>query len=301
MLKIWCLCFIWCKNVDRRPSYGQKRNSKWRPPPSWIYFRSLFLTYSRFSTLELNHRTKFGAKISIVSWQVDNRQVSQQCQAATSKATRILGIINHTIVFKHSNILIRLYKSLVRPHLEYCTAAWSPHYCKDKQLIEKVQRRFTRMIPDLKDLPYEQRLAKTKLWSLEDRRIRADLIEVYKIIHGLSTVSSNTFFEFSHNRITRGLSEVTKESCINWSTSTFFSERVINQWNKLNEDAVTAPTLNSFKGKIQSLYNDGSFTRLIKSAWPSGPSQFPGEAQSGKLSDKLSFMSSCQRFNLTIF
>ena len=131
-------------------------------------------------------------------------KVSQQCQAATSKATRILGIINRTIVFKHSDILIRLYKSLVRPHLEYCTVAWSPHYGKDKELIEKVQRRFTRMIPDLKDLPYEERLAKTKLWSLEDRRIRADLIEVYKIIHGLSTVSSNTFFEFSHNGITRG-------------------------------------------------------------------------------------------------
>ena len=48
------------------------------------------------------------------------------------------------------------------------------------------------MIPDLKDLPYEQRLAKTKLWSLEDRRIRADLIEVYKIIHGLSTVLVRT-------------------------------------------------------------------------------------------------------------
>ena len=77
-------------------------------------------------------------------------------------------------MFKQSDILIRLYKSLVRPHLEYCTVAWSPYYGKDKELIEKVQRRFTRMIPDLKDLPYEQRLAKTKLWSLEDRRIRAD-------------------------------------------------------------------------------------------------------------------------------
>jgi len=53
------------------------------------------------------------------------------------------------------------------------------------------------------------RLAKTKLWTLEDRRIRADLIEVYKIIHGLSTVSLNTFFEFSHNGKTRGHSEVT--------------------------------------------------------------------------------------------
>jgi len=83
-------------------------------------------------------------------------------------------------MFKHPDIMLRLYKSLIRPHLEYCTAAWSPHYCKDKELIERVQKRFTRMIPDLKDLSYEQRLAKTKLWSLEDRRTRADLIEVYK-------------------------------------------------------------------------------------------------------------------------
>ena len=62
--------------------------------------------------------------------------------------------------------------------------------------------RTTLMIPDLKDLPYEQRLAKNKLWSLEDRRTRADLIEVYKIIHGLSAVRFSTFFKFSHNERT---------------------------------------------------------------------------------------------------
>jgi len=66
--------------------------------------------------------------------------------------------------------MLRFYKSLVRPHLEYCTVAWSPDHCKGKELIERVQRRFTHMIPDLKDFIYEQRLAKTKLWSLEDRR-----------------------------------------------------------------------------------------------------------------------------------
>jgi len=60
------------------------------------------------------------------------------------------------------------------------------------------------MIPDLKDLPYEQRLAKTKLWSREDIRTRADLIKVYKIIHGLLTVRFSTFFELSHNEKTRG-------------------------------------------------------------------------------------------------
>ena len=101
-------------------------------------------------------------------------------------------IINRTIVFRHPDIMLHLCKSLVRPHLEYFTAAWSPHYCKDKELIERVQRRFTRMIHDLKDLPYEHRLAKT--WSLEDRRTRADLTEVYKIFHRLSTVRFSTFF-----------------------------------------------------------------------------------------------------------
>jgi len=78
-------------------------------------------------------------------------KVSQQCESACSKATRILGIINRSIVFRHPDIMLRFYKSLVRPHLQYCTAAWSPRYCKDKELIqvkssqvsfnERVQRR----------------------------------------------------------------------------------------------------------------------------------------------------------------
>ena len=54
--------------------------------------------------------------------------------------------------------MLKLYKSLVRPHLEYCTAAWSPHYVKDKELLERIQRRFTRMIPELKGLSYSDRL-----------------------------------------------------------------------------------------------------------------------------------------------
>jgi len=89
-----------------------------------------------------------------------------------------------TIEYKHivhTDILLRLCKSLVRPHLEYCIS-WSPHYKKDKILIERIQIRFTRMILSIKEFPYEVRLKKLGLWSLEDRRIRADLIEVFKII-----------------------------------------------------------------------------------------------------------------------
>ena len=69
-------------------------------------------------------------------------------------------------------------------------------YVKDKELFERIQHRFTRMIPELRNLPYLRRLEELKLWTLEERRTRADLIEVYKIIRGISSVSFDTFFEF---------------------------------------------------------------------------------------------------------
>jgi len=62
----------------------------------------------------------------------------------------ILGMINMTIRYKERKIMVTLYKSLVRPHLEYCVSAWSPHYLKNKELIERVQHRFTRMFKDFK-------------------------------------------------------------------------------------------------------------------------------------------------------
>jgi len=93
---------------------------------------------------------------------VDDLKVSQQCQQAYNKAAKALSIINRTIEYRDPVILLRLYKSLVRPHLEYCVAAY---YTKDKMLIEKLQRRFTRMIPDIRHLPYEVRLSKLGLWT----------------------------------------------------------------------------------------------------------------------------------------
>ena len=105
-------------------------------------------------------------------------KVARQCQESYSKANRMLGLINRTIKYKNQEVLMNLYKSMVRPHLEYCSTVWSPHYVKDKQMLEKVQRRFTRMFTHLKKLPYEARLEELGLWLLEERRNRADIIEV---------------------------------------------------------------------------------------------------------------------------
>lgn len=193
-------------------------------------------------------------------------KVSQQCQQAYNRGSRILGLIHRTIQYKHTDILLRLYKSLVRPHLEYCVPAWSPHYKKDKILIEKVQRRFTKMIPSVKLLPYEDRLKQLNLWSLEDRRTRADLIEVFKIIHGLSSIEFSTFFEFSTYNRTRGHSLKLAKKCTRLDLRQhFFSERIINIWNQLDDATVSASSINGFKKHLEILHKDGSFTRLRQS------------------------------------
>ena len=126
---------------------------------------------------------------------------SQQCTQAYTKANKILGMIfKRTIAYKSTGILLQLYKSLVRPHLEYCTAAWTPHYQKDKKLLEKIQTLYSD-----DQLPYKMRLKSLNLWSLEDRGVRADLIEVFKMYHGLSVVDIDTFFKWT-NPAVQGLS-----------------------------------------------------------------------------------------------
>ena len=95
------------------------------------------------------------------------------------------------------------YKSLVRRHLDCCIEAWRPYLKRDKEVLERVQKRATRMIDDCKGLnhvemaakglSYEERLAMLGLTTLETRRLRADLIEVYKIVKGMDKVDEQSF------------------------------------------------------------------------------------------------------------
>jgi len=84
----------------------------------------------------------------------NNLKVGPQCNQAFQKANRMLGLLKRMIDNKTPHIMVSLYKSLVRPHVEYCVSAWSPHYIKDKDTLECIQHKFTRLIPGMQKLSY---------------------------------------------------------------------------------------------------------------------------------------------------
>ena len=131
-------------------------------------------------------------------------KASKPCVKAAATANRVLRMISRTIYNKSIDILRPLYKSLVRPHLEYCVQAWRPHYQKDIELLERVQRRATRMIEGYKTIPYEERLLLLGLTTLETRRLRGDLIETFKIVGGFSRLNKLDFFSMHNSVNTRG-------------------------------------------------------------------------------------------------
>ena len=96
-------------------------------------------------------------------WISADMKCSKQSMYACNKAMKVLSMIKRTIRFKDTRVMLSLYKSLVRPYVEYCISAWNPHYKKDKELIEKVQRRFTKMINNMEGKSYEERLYCLKL------------------------------------------------------------------------------------------------------------------------------------------
>ena len=179
-------------------------------------------------------------------------KVAKQCKEAARKAMNVLRTVKRYFPKIDEPTLLILYKAYVRPHLEYCVQAWSPHFKKDIECLEQVQRRATKLINGFKNLSYENRLKRLKLTTLEKRRLRGDLIETFKIITGREKVDKREFFEISNNTHNlRGhqykLSVKRKRLTIR---STFFSQRVIDSWNRLPEAVVNATSINAFKNRL---------------------------------------------------
>ena len=130
--------------------------------------------------------------------------VFEQCgiAAATGKPN-ILELICRIIVNKEKN-LYKLYKTIVRPHLQYCIQAWRPYRKKDIDMLERLKRRATKMIQKLRNISYEMRLKECGLITLETRRLKGDQIEVLRILNGCENNDINIIFSIKKGRRIRG-------------------------------------------------------------------------------------------------
>ena len=173
------------------------------------------------------------------------------CDRIVSKANRILGLIRAGFEYIDRDTMSLLFKGLVRPHLEYAVVIWSPLHLKDRRRLEAVQKRATRMVPGMKDLEYCDRLEKMKLPSLRFRRLRGDMITVYRILHEDFDVDMTELLPRDMGVRTRGHSlKLLKQRCMTDLRKHCFPCRVVDEWNSLPEDVVVARNVNIFKGML---------------------------------------------------
>ena len=190
----------------------------------------------------------------MASWS-PNLKFAEHCSTVARVANAKLRTILIGFESRDRSFMINLFNTFVRPSLEFSCPVWNPSFLYEIDILEAVQRRFTRSFPDLRELPYPLRLSRLNIISLEERRLRADLLQVYKIVHGLDCLAFDDFFTWAPDVGTRGggnkLFHNPRRVLVR---KHFFCHRVVHPWNHLDRHyphITGAPSIGSFRSNIQ--------------------------------------------------
>ena len=179
----------------------------------------------------------------------------EQAAAAIAKATRVLAVIRRSFAQIDEVTLPLLFKSLVRPHLEYGNLVWGPFNRADQKAVERVQRRATRLMSSIRHLEYPTRLRLLRLPSLYYRRRRGAMIHVYQMLTGGVDIVASEMLTLQTGGSTRGHSlKLCKPHAASRARQNSFAVRIINDWNGLPAAVVSSPSLNSFKSRLDTYW-----------------------------------------------
>ena len=212
--------------------------------------RGCNLPYVGISPYKIAHETiNFVESHSDLGIQIDrslkfHSHIGRSVRIANGVTSNILGCtLNRDLDF-----VMNIYKFHVRPLLEYGSPLWNVGYHGDIKLLERVQRRWTKAVTGLSDMPYNLRLQRLNLFSFQGRLLRTDLIMVWKIFHDKCALHPDHLFTVDNFSRTRGHQFKLFVPRVNLEVrKRFFSVRVVSIWNSLSEDTVSSDCITSFK------------------------------------------------------
>ena len=197
---------------------------------------------------------------------IDNQiDFSAHIKGVASKAKQRIYLLFKCFKSRNMSLLLKAYNSYILPLFDYCSAVWSPTKYGDIDLLENVQRNFTKRLQGMEEVSYEERLLKCGLVSLELRRLRKDLTLCYQIVNGLISLDFKQFFTPDSNCKTRGNRQKLKIPKLSHSTArtNFFAVRIVPVWNSLTDEIILCGNYYTFCKQIECV----DLSKHLKRSW----------------------------------